>query len=171
MPTITIVPTTSFKQTNSIAHDDWVGHHTIIFHVNLEHGGDSCGVLQLSVIVYDPTGLKVVDEFDQYIKPPANAVWSDYASEVHGLYASDDRIASAMRLIEVWNKRFVLSIEGHLDNGSKKGIIAAWGDQSCDCKWLFRITEYTHQGVLFMPRWCPYLWIQRRLSRTMGPAN
>jgi hypothetical protein len=33
-------------------------------------------------------------------KPPANAVWSNYASEVHGLYASDHRIASAMGLIE-----------------------------------------------------------------------
>jgi hypothetical protein len=82
-------------------------------------------------------------------------VWSDYASEVHGLHASDDRIASAMGRIEVW-KRCVLFIEGHLDNGSKKGIITAWGGQSCDCEWLFWITEDTHHGVLFMPRWCPY---------------
>jgi hypothetical protein len=51
-----------------------------------------------------------------------------------------------------WN-RFVLLIEGHLDDGSKKGIIAAWGDQSCDCEWLFWITEGTHHGVLFMPKW------------------
>jgi hypothetical protein len=94
----------------------------------------------LSVIVYNPTGLKVVNEFDEYIKPPANTVWSNYASEVHGLYPSDDRIASAMGLF----------IEGHLDNGSKKGIIAAWGGQSCDCEPPFWITKDTHHGVLFI---------------------
>jgi hypothetical protein len=60
-----------------------------------------------------------------------------------------------MRISEAW-KRFVLFIEGYLDNGSKKGIIAAWGGQSCDCEWLFGITKDTHHGVLFMPRWCPY---------------
>jgi hypothetical protein len=43
--------------------------------------------------------------------------------------------------------------------GSKRGIIAAsWsGQSSCNYEeWLFRITEDTHHGELFMPRWCPY---------------
>ncbi len=82
-------------------------------------------------------------------------MWSDHASDVHGIYATDARITSAPGIAEVW-KRFVIFIEGHLCNGLKKGIIAAWGGQSCDCEWLFRITEDTHHGVLFMPRWCPY---------------
>jgi hypothetical protein len=127
----------------------------MIFHVDLEHGGDDCGILQLSVTPYDPTEAKVIGEFDQYIKPPANAVWSDRASEVHGIYPSDGRILNALAIKEVW-LQFVLFIEQYLDGGLKKGIIAAWGGQSCDCEWLFRITEDTHYGILFMPRWCPY---------------
>jgi hypothetical protein len=50
IPSIMTVPMT-FKHTYSIAHYDWMGQHSIIFHVDLEHGGDSCGVLQLSVVV------------------------------------------------------------------------------------------------------------------------
>jgi hypothetical protein len=57
--------TANHKCTKSIAHDDWVGRRSIIFHVDQEHhGGDACGVLQLSVVAYDPTGHKVVGEFD-----------------------------------------------------------------------------------------------------------
>lgn len=129
---------------------------SIIFHVDLEHGGDACGVIQLSVVAYVPSAeAKIIGGFDEYIKPPANAVWSDHASDVHGIYPTDARITSALGIAEVW-KRFVTFIEGHLGNGMKKGIIAAWGGQSCDCEWLFRITEDKHHGVLFMPRWCPY---------------
>ncbi len=98
----------------------------MILHVNLKHGADEGEVMQLSVIAYDPKENKVVGEFDGYIKPPANAVWSNCASKVHGIYPTKHRIASAMGLREVWNI-FVLFIEGPLDNGSKKGIIAAWG--------------------------------------------
>jgi hypothetical protein len=35
----------TIRTTNSIAHDDWVGHRSITFHVDLEHGGEACGVL------------------------------------------------------------------------------------------------------------------------------
>jgi hypothetical protein len=47
------------KRTNSaIAHEDWIRHDSLIFHVDFEHGGDACGVLQLAVAAYNPTGLK-----------------------------------------------------------------------------------------------------------------
>jgi hypothetical protein len=73
VPTVwTVLPTT--KCTNSITHDDWVGCCCIIFHVNLEH------------VTYDPISVKVIGDFDEYIKPPANAVWSHHASEVHQIY-------------------------------------------------------------------------------------
>jgi hypothetical protein len=39
------VPTNP-KRTNSIAHDDWVGHCSVILLVDLEHGGDECGAIQ-----------------------------------------------------------------------------------------------------------------------------
>jgi hypothetical protein len=75
-----------------------------------------------------------------------------------------------MGLVDVW-KRFVMFIEGHLDHGSKKGIIAAWGGQSCDCEWLFRITKDTHHGVLFMPRWCPYFMDPKKVVSHYGSCK
>ena len=58
---------TTSKCINLIAHDDWGGHHSLMLHVNLEHGGDACGILQLSVVAYyDHTYLKkVIGEFDE----------------------------------------------------------------------------------------------------------
>jgi hypothetical protein len=48
------------KRSASVAHDDLVGHRSVIFHVDLEHGGDNCGVLQLSVVAYDPIEGEIV---------------------------------------------------------------------------------------------------------------
>jgi hypothetical protein len=89
------------KRTKSIAHDDWVCHQAMVFQVDLEHGGDACGVLQLSVVAYDPTYTKVVGEFDEYIKPLGNAVWFSHASDVHGIYPNNVRITSAFEIKDV----------------------------------------------------------------------
>jgi hypothetical protein len=44
VPTTSIMTVlTAFKRTNYIAHDDWAGQHSIIFHVNLEHGATHVG--------------------------------------------------------------------------------------------------------------------------------
>jgi hypothetical protein len=126
VPAPVLIVATTTKRKKAITHDDLAGLTSILFHVDLEHGGDYCGVLQISVVAYNPSEAKVIGEFDEYIKPPANATWSDHASEVHGIYPNDVRITSAMGIVEVW-KRFVLFIEGHLADGAKKGIIAAWG--------------------------------------------
>jgi len=170
VPSTTTVVKKNNKRTKSIAHDDWVCHRVMIFHVDLEHGGDACGVLQLSVVAYDAKEIKAVGEFDEYIKPPANAVWSSHASDVHGIFPNDIRITSAFEIKEVW-ERFVSFVEGFLDTGSKRGIIAAWGGQSCDCEWLFRITEDTHHGVLFMPRWCPYFMDPKKVVSHYGSCK
>jgi hypothetical protein len=147
------VPTTT-KPTSSITHDDLVGLRSVLFHVNLlEHGGDHCGALQLSVAACNPSEAKVIDKFDGHIKPPAAAAWSNHACQVHGTCPNDARVASAVGVTEVW-KKFVLFIERHLADGMKTGIIAAWGGQSLDCEWLFCITENTRHGALFVPGWC-----------------
>jgi hypothetical protein len=90
--------------------------------------------------------------------------------EALDIYPADVRIASAFGIKEVW-KRFVLFIEGYLDDGTKKGIIAAWGGQSCDCEWLFRITEDSHHGVLFMRRWCPYFMDPKKVVSHYGSCK
>ena len=59
------------------------------------------------------------------------------------------------RLVDVW-KEFVLLIEQHLDGGKKTGMLVAWGGKSCDCKWMFKVCEEQHPGVLNYPKHCPY---------------
>ena len=56
---------------HSIAHD--CIKNSIFFHVDLEHGGENCGILQLSVVAYCTTLKKNIGTFDTYIKPPADA--------------------------------------------------------------------------------------------------
>jgi hypothetical protein len=139
---VPLTTTVVTKRTKSIAHDDWVCHQAMIFHVDLEHGGDACaGVLQLSVVAYDPTDIKVVGGFDEYIKPPANAVWSSHVSDVHGIDPKDVRITSAFEIKDVW-EQFISFIEGLLDDGTKRGVIAAWGGQ------YLRIFYWLFNGVL-----------------------
>ena len=61
------------KQTHSIAHDDMESGRLMIFHVDLEHGGDHCGVVQISVVVYDPVTRTQLATFNSYIKPSDKA--------------------------------------------------------------------------------------------------
>jgi hypothetical protein len=95
-----------------------------------------------------------VGGFDEYIKPSADAVWSTFASDSHSTYPNSTRITSAFEIKDIsafeinniWEQFFSV-IEGVLDEGTKRGGIAAWGGNSCNYRWLFRIMEDTHQGV------------------------
>jgi hypothetical protein len=75
--------------------------------------------------------------------------------EVHGIRPDQDRIKNADGIVDVW-PRFINFVESHLDNGAKRGIIAAWGGESCDIEWLFPITYVKYHNTLFLPKWCPY---------------
>lgn len=43
------------KRSYSIAHDDFLSERVIIFHIDLEHSGQDAGIVQLSVVAYDPS--------------------------------------------------------------------------------------------------------------------
>ena len=150
------------KAIYSVAHDDIVNGRAVMVHVDLEHGGEGCGILQLSAVMVDMTNKNQLGQFDQYVNPGPGAVCSSNATAVHGLTAARECIQKARGIVDVW-RDFVTFVESHLDGGNKKGIITAWGGKSCDCEWLFRVTEETHHGILKMPRWCPYFLDPRRV--------
>lgn len=134
--------------THSVAHEDLNKSNCVFLSLDLEHGGEKCGIVQLSVVAFDQS-YTVLGEFDTYVKPDCDASdWSDH-SVINPL---DERIQNAPKLEEAW-PLFVNFVEGHLDGGDKTGIIVAWGGQGCDCQWLWRVTEDTHRGKLFLPRW------------------
>jgi hypothetical protein len=170
LPNPVLTAPSKTKRSVHVAHDDLVGHRSVIFHVDLEHVGDNCGVLQLLVVAHDPTEGKIVGKFDKHIKPPATAIWSNHASEIHGRHPNDERITSAVEITEVWS-RFVRFIEGHLANGTKKGIIAAWGGQSCNHEWLFRVANTRiMECCLFVGGVC-VSWTPKRLCVTAPVAS
>ena len=118
----------------------------------MEHGGELCGILQLSVVAYCPILKRNLQTFDRHIKPPEGSICSSQSSAVHGLTLVNPKILNADKIEVVW-PLFVDFIEGFLNNGERKGIIVAWGGEACDCEWLFRVTEESHVGKLHMPRW------------------
>ena len=139
----------------SIAHELLQADRCVFFSIDLEHGGDRAGILQLSAEAFSKNGERLGDTFDEYVKPPAGAPIPATQTAVHGLSLADRRIQNADTIEQVW-PRFVAYIEGKLDGGSKKGVMVAWGGKACDCEWLFRVTEVWHPETLHMPAGLDY---------------
>ena len=115
----------------------------------------------MSVVAYCTRLKSNIGTFDKYVKPPRDAVCSTQSSAVHRLTLSSDKIKTANTIEIVW-PQFTAFIEGLLDNKKRKGIIVAWGGQACDCEWLFYVTEESHRGTLYMPKWCLYFLILKQ---------
>jgi hypothetical protein len=135
------------RRQNSIISADLNGDRCVFFSIDLEHGGDKAGILQLSMEAFTRVGEKLGEPFNMYIKPATGSSIPRAMTDVHGLSISDPRIQSASGILDVW-PQFKQYIESKLDNGAKKGIMLAWGGKACDCEWLFRVTE-VHQRVLW----------------------
>ena len=90
---------------------------------DIEHGGEYCGILQLSAefvrlgIEEAANGSYSNDKasyvhrhtecFDMYVNQGDSAFWDEHASAVHGLKPTDDCIRNAEEIRVVWSK-FVL---------------------------------------------------------------
>jgi hypothetical protein len=139
------------RRQNSTISADLNAGRCVFFSIDLEHGGDKAGILQLSVEAFTRDGERLGEPFNLHVKPPAGSSIPTAMTDVHGLSVSDPRIKSASGILDVWPK-FKQYIESKLGNGAKKGIMVAWGGKACDCEWLFRVTEVDHRGELSMPQ-------------------
>ena len=139
----------------SIAHE-WIDMNlAVLFHIDIEHAGDEAGIVQLSVVATDQTGHEVLGEFDRYVRPPEGAKWCTQQMNVHNIHPSQDRIKNASNIVEVWHE-FTAFVESKLDEGCKRGILAAWSGKGCDVDYLYKIVHELHPGECVMPKWCPY---------------
>ena len=142
--------------------DTYFPNNLVFFSIDLEHGGDFAGILQLSAeaFVVDSSGRtgKRLDLFNEFVKPPSGCIFiPDSLSDKHGLTLQTQELQSAKLLPQVWG-RFVTFVESLLANG-KKGVMVAWGGKACDCEWLFRVTElraWNCNGSLRMPTGLDY---------------
>ena len=92
---------TKARNVYSIAHEDIVGKRIVYIHIDVEHGGPDCGMVQISVIFMD-ADFNIIGEFDEFIRPPDTAVWDEHATRVHGYHRSHESIVSAKSIVEVW---------------------------------------------------------------------
>ena len=81
--------------------------------LDLEHGGDKCGITQLSAVLFRLGGVEDVDipcdsiteeVFNEYVKPPKDAIWNSKTQEVTGLHASHPSILNADPIETVWKR-------------------------------------------------------------------
>ena len=81
--------------------------------LDLEHGGDKCGITQLSAVLFRLGGVEDVDipcdsiieeVFNEYVKPPKDAIWNSKTQDVTGLYASHPSILNADPIETVWKR-------------------------------------------------------------------
>ena len=145
---------------------DWDKLAIVQFHVDCEHGGEQCGLIQLSGVAYDPYTDSILGDdgtmnepgsskFNMYINPGPLAIWNIAGCAAsHKLTAQSVEIIDAGGLEVVWPK-FVAWQESHLAMGAKRGELVAWGGGSCDVEWFFKITEVRGFAAA---RWCPYFW-------------
>ena len=131
----------------------------VFISLDLEHGGDKCGITQLSAQLFRYTGLLerdvgndiIVEEtFDSYVKPPRNAYWNKMCMETTGLGPNDERIMNARPINDVWID-FCSYLDRHIAN-DERGVIVAWNGASCDMEWLYRITQSPHATLSFPDR-------------------
>ena len=95
------------KAIYSVAHDDIVNGRAVMVHVDLEHGGEGCGILQLSAVMVDMTNKNQLGQFDQHVNPGPGAVCSSNATAVHGLTAAKECIQNARCkeiMMEMWRQ-------------------------------------------------------------------
>ena len=101
------------------------------------------------------SNLKIIGEFDKFVRPPENAVWDKNACMCHGYRKDDFRIMNAGKILEVW-PRFKSKVVSYLDSGRHIGMMIAWNGRGSNCTKLFELTEITHKGTLEMPQWVKY---------------
>jgi inhibitor of KinA sporulation pathway (predicted exonuclease) len=113
-----------------VAHEDFEAKKIVLFNVDLETGGDSCGPVQILVAAYDPHQKTNLEEFNSYVNPAKGTLWLQHTINVHGILPTQPRIKEASELEEVWH--CLLQYFEKLLQGGKKGIILAWGGKACD---------------------------------------
>jgi Transposase IS4/Exonuclease len=139
---------------SSIANQFYSRKNIVFISLDLETGGEYCGICQLSAVFKDMEGKDIVPAFDSYVKPPNTAIWNPKTTEVHGLHKSNEKIINADSIEVVWPK-FVSAAEAAIGNDGKQGIIVAWNGKSCDMEWIYRIMHNNINPMRF-PKNCHF---------------
>ena len=95
----------------SIAHFDLHDGNIVFLSLDLETGGEYCGIVQLSGQLFRQnmadkhhmTFIAVEDTFNEYVRPPDGAFWNEEACrQSHGLTAQSPQIRNGLPFTTVW---------------------------------------------------------------------
>jgi hypothetical protein len=132
---------------------------------DFEVGGEKVGVISIGAVITDTSSGLELGRYYRVIKPTNLLDWNMHeGAACHGFFPSHPEIVAAAGLVTVW-KDWMAWIRTTLQTGGvdRTGIWRAWNGKSCDCKWLFTISEVWHKGVLSLPDNCPYFIDPMRL--------
>jgi len=87
----------------SITHFDLLSNNVVYCSLDVETGGEYCGIIQLSVELFcfnneDPDYRvdHIEPTFNEYVRPPDGAIWNEASAQTsHRLHANSPQILSA----------------------------------------------------------------------------
>ena len=87
--------------------------NAVCISLDLEHGGDKCGVTQLSAVLFRLRGVEdsalskdvmIREVFNEYVQPPLSAKWNPICREKTGLHPHHPKILQADPFEAVWSR-------------------------------------------------------------------
>jgi hypothetical protein len=188
----------SIPRGRSKAHHLLEGKKLVFFSLDLETGGENCGIIQLSVeivrgeirrggktaakdtfatiqrgeAVFHQDSCPAGTLFNEYVKPRDDAEWN-MAGAVHGLSATHPSIVAARGISDVW-RSFSLFVEKSL-SADEEGCVVAYHGAASDMKWIWRLTQ-SPEAIHDMPaklRWFldPLKVIKEYVSCKVNPKK
>ena len=131
----------------------------VFISLDLEHGGPECDITQLSAQLFrlngnyfntknHPLEATITSEiFNEYIKPPSTAFWSQQCIDITTLHKNHTNILSALPIDQVWTK-FITFLDKYI-NLNEKGIVVAWKGATCDIDWIYKLTQAPFSSLSF----------------------
>ncbi len=146
----------------SIVHNVLTDGSAVFLSFDIEIGGEFAGIIQLSEelvwmnlvagrgVVQDRLEeVERVETFDSYVKPDCN-IWDQRCIDIHQIHPDNKCIVSAHNIDHVWGQ-FKTWLNLHVGI-SETVIRVAWNGESCDLKWLWKITQVPRSRLSFPPQ-------------------
>ncbi len=138
----------------SIAHYDLKAKRIVFVSLDVETGGEYCGIIQLSAEIFRKTGStinRVAEAFNQYVRPPDGTIWNEEACLAsHGLTAESRQIQNGRPFVTVW-VQFCDWVSRHVRQ-DEKCILVAYRGETCDLRWIWKHTQAPRSQLSMPPQ-------------------
>ena len=150
-------------------------NNAVFISFDLEHGGNKCGVTQLSAVLFRLGGFELSDlskdvvireVFNEYVCPPTSALWDAKCIETTGLNANHPSIVNADPIEQVWG-RFITFLNKYIGL-KERAILVAWNGGACDMEWIYRLTQASKSTMSLPSRVKYFLDPYRAIANTSG---